>query len=343
VKTNFHVGRFFLATSLAALAAVSTSPNSNADEGSGSTLSSQDKPHNQYAEVPFFQSTHDRLDGCLAKRDYLIRLPEHVRFEAGSEILLTYRASPLLMPDVSTLSVRLNDRELTSVRLGSQKGASSQDPSTLRIPVSAGMLLPGWNRISLGCLLQTTEEMCRDVDNPAAWLEVEAGSALKLSYSIVPLFPEIQRFPHAMTEPQLLVLSDRFATGSKKKQEPVVSVLMPWDAGESELRTFLICTARMGQTGYVRPESILSADLSAFDADSESRNGILIATKEALASVDLPPELKSTIAGLKNGEGLLAEIIVGDAKSTQHRWMVLSGGDGEGLEKAALTVGSSMA
>lgn len=78
----------------------------------------------------------------------------------------------------------------------------------------------------------------------------------------------------------------------------------------------------MGQTGYVRPESILSADLSAFDADSGSRNGILIATKEALASVDLPPELKSTIAGLKNGEGLLAEIIVGDAKSTQHRWMV---------------------
>lgn len=221
VKTNFHVGRFILAISLAVLAAVSTSPNSNAEEGSGSTPSSRDKPNHQYAEVPFFLSSHDRLDGVLAKRDYLIRLPEHVRFEAGSEILLTYRSSPLLMPDVSTLSVRLNDRELTSVRLGSQKGASSQDASTLRIPISAGMLLPGWNRISLGCLLQTTEEMCRDVDNPAAWLEVEAGSALRLSYSTVPLFPEIPRFPHAMTEPQLLVLSDCFATESKKSRSPL--------------------------------------------------------------------------------------------------------------------------
>ncbi len=293
-------------------------------------------------DVPLFLSSHDRLDGALAKRDYMIRLPEHVRFEPGSELVLSYRSSPLLIPDVSTLSVKLNDRELTSVRLGSQKG-ETQDQKTLTIPINTGMLLPGWNRISLGCLLQTTEVMCRDVDNPAAWLEVEPSSALRLSYSTVTLFPEIQRFPHAITEPQLLALSDLCENEGDKKHDPVVSIVMPWDAGESELRTFLICTARMGQTGYIRPESIATADLSTFDVESRMRNGILIATKEDLVGVDLPADLKSSIEGLRNGEGLLAEVIIGDPKSVQRRWMILSGGDDAGLEKAALTVGSSMA
>lgn len=343
VKTNFHLRRFLLTISLAALSAGSISTPLKAEgEAGGAVNVPQSKAQVQRAEVPLFLSSHDRLDGALAKRDYLIRLPEHVRFEPGTELVLSYRSSPLLLPDVSTLSVKLNDRELTSVRLGSQKG-ETQDHNTLTIPISTGMLLPGWNRISLGCLLQTTEVMCRDVDNPAAWLEVEPSSALRFSYSNVPLFPEIQRFPHAITEPQLLSLRDHCVSEIDKKHEPVVSVLMPWDAGESELQAFLICTARMGQTGYLQPESIATGDLSAFDAESRLRNGILIATKETLAGVDLPPELKSSIAGLKNGEGLLSEIITGEPKSIQHRWMVLSGGDVEGLEKAALTVGSSTA
>lgn len=343
VKTHFHLGRLLPAISLMALLAGLISAHLNAADGDGGAVNvPQTKVHIDRAEVPLFLSSHDRLDGALAKRDYLIRLPEHVRFEPGSELVLSYRSSPLLVPDVSTLSVRLNDRELTSVRLGSQNG-ETQGQNTLTIPIKTDMLLPGWNRISLGCLLQTTEVMCRDVDNPAAWLEVEPGSALRFSYSSVPLFPEIQRFPHALTEPQLLSLTDHSVSNEDKKHAPVVSVLMPWDAGESELRAFLICAARMGQTGYLRPESIATADLSAFDTESRLRNGILIATKEALASVDLPPDLKSSIANLRNGEGLLAEIIIGDPGYVQRRWMVLSGGDAEGLEKVALTVGSATA
>ena len=123
VKTNFHLSRFLLTISLAALSAGSISTPLKAEgDAVGAVNVSQSKAQVQRAEVPLFLSSHDRLDGALAKRDYLIRLPEHVRFEPGTELVLSYRSSPLLLPDVSTLSVKLNDRELTSVRLGSQNG-----------------------------------------------------------------------------------------------------------------------------------------------------------------------------------------------------------------------------
>ena len=295
-------------------------------------------------EVPLFLANHDRLAGALSKKDYLIHLPEHIRQEPGSELILGYRASPLLQSDVSTLSVSLNGRELSSIRLGSKKtDANAQEENTLTIPIGIGLFLPGWNRITVNCLLQTTDVLCRDVDNPAAWVELEPASAVRVAYSHQPLFPEIQRFPEAIAEPQWMSLSDFRASASKIKSEPVISILLPSDAGESELRSLLICAARLGQTGYLRRESIATGDLSSFLNDALRRNGILIGTKETLAGVPLPKDIQKSIQDLKNGEGSISEIITGDSRSIQRRWMILAGGDKAGLENAALTLGSATA
>ena len=72
-------------------------------------------------DVPLFSGAQSRLEGVLSRKEYAFRLPEHVLLEPGSELMLAWHASPLLLPDVSTMSVQLNDRDVTSVRLGTKK------------------------------------------------------------------------------------------------------------------------------------------------------------------------------------------------------------------------------
>jgi hypothetical protein len=294
--------------------------------------------------VPLFAGSHARLEGALTQKEFSIRLPEHLRWEAGSELVIHLRTSPLLLGDISTLSISLNDRELSSVRLGdkaSERGEQSK--KTLVIPIDATFFLPGWNKVTLSCLMQTTGVPCRDVDNPAAWMELDPGSALKVAYSKQSLFPEIQRFPEEITESQLMSLPEFRPVPTKKNPEAVVSILLPWDAGESELRTLLICSARLGQLGYISPDSISTGDLNDFESLSGKKSGILIGTKAAFQDLPLPQEFQKNLSQLKDGEGFIGEFITGNTQTSQGRWIIVAGGDPSGLEKAALTMGSASA
>jgi len=294
-------------------------------------------------EVPLFGDTGNRIEGVLSNKEYSFRLPEHIRLEPGSELDVVWRSSPLLLPDVSTLTVRLNDRELSSVRLGIKKDATdAQEHGKISIPLSADMLQPGWNRVTVRCLLQTTQSPCRDVDNPASWVELETGSLVRVAYAAEPLFPELQRFPESLTEPALMNLAEFRRATSKDHPEPVVSLLVPSEAGEAELRSLLIAAARMGQTIYTEPNAVQVRDSETFPSESLARNGILIGLRSTLSKTQLPPDVQKAVASLGEGEGMLAEIITG-APGSQRRWIVIGGADAEGLEKAAQTLGSQIA
>ena len=326
-----------LALSLATIpSALGASPEDPARNGSAPRAA-------KLFDVPLFATPRDRLEGVLAKKDYVFCLPEHIRFEAGSEMVLSWQSSPLLLPEGSTMTVRMNERELTSVRLGAKKQAGAQERNSIVIPLSPEMLLPGWNRMSVSCLMQTTQSPCRDVDNPAAWLEFEAGSMVRVAFSGQPLFAEMQRFPESLTEPALMALPGFHPPGWKNQSEAVVSVLVPGDAGDPELRSLLIAAARLGQTVYTGPDLVTVKDTGTFGAESLVRNGILIGTRDALAETPLPGHVKEALRVLENGKGLLAEIITGDAETAGRRWIILSGADAAGLEKAALTLGSETA
>ncbi|MFZ4776194.1 MAG: cellulose biosynthesis cyclic di-GMP-binding regulatory protein BcsB [Terrimicrobiaceae bacterium] len=293
---------------------------------------------------PLFLADKDLLSGVLAHKDYMIRLPEHLRYEAGSELILHFKSSPLLLADVSTMTVGFNDRPMVSVRLGGAEQEEASDAAgrtTLTIPIPAGSLNPGWNRVSVKCLLQTTQVPCRDVDNPAAWVEMGEGSLLKVAYADQALFPEMQRFPESLTEPQLMQMNQQLLSNKSKDGDPTVSILIPGKAGDAELRAFLISTARMAQNLYMRDESFSVGDLKGFSDEATLRNGILIGTKADLAGIDLPAEMAASLRAVKEGEGFLAEFVTGNPGKSLHRWMILSGGDSAGLENAALALGSS--
>ncbi|MEI8294284.1 MAG: cellulose biosynthesis cyclic di-GMP-binding regulatory protein BcsB [bacterium] len=297
----------------------------------------------QTFEVPLFSGTHSRIEGVLSNKEYAFKLPEHVRLEPGSEITLAWHGSPLLLADVSTLSVQLNDRELTSIRLGAKKDTmDAQDRGKITVPLPADALQPGWNRLVVNCLLQTTQSPCRDVDNPASWVELDSASLLRVAYAPTPLFPELQRFPESLTEPALMNLAEFRHAPSTEASEPVVSLLVASDAGEAELRTLLIAAARLGQTVYTDPHAVQVKDIATFSEESTARNGILIGQRSSLSRTPLPPDLEKAIASLGQGEGLLAEVIAG-AAGNQRRWIVVCGADSHGLEKAAQTLGSEVA
>jgi hypothetical protein len=299
-------------------------------------------------QVPVVSPDSGRLEGVLAKKDFTFRLPEHVRLEPGSEIQLHYRSSEILDPDVSTLTVLLNGQQLGSTRVVSaqpqdQAQVRGANSSSWKLAIPDGLLKTGWNQFSVRCLLQTTQVHCRDVDNPASWLEIDPSSSLSVSFSKIPLSTDFQKFPDSLTEPMLMQLEDFKATGNARSASPVVSILVPLDAGDTELRAFLISAARLGQTLYTPAEAVAVRDVMEFERESAMTNGILIGTKRDLSTVALPAELAASIASLEAGAGFLAETIIGNPATNQRRWIIASGGDSEGLEKAALTLGSSAA
>ena len=294
-------------------------------------------------DLPLLEFGDGRLEGVLAKKEYTFRLPEHLRYEPGSEMVLSYRASPLLL-NVSTFTVSLNERQIASARLGHEPdGVEKQNDGILRVPIPEGVLQPGWNRLVVRCLLQTTQTLCRDVDNPAAWMEFAPASLLRVAYSSQPLFAEIQRFPDSIAEPVLMNLPEFRSPDKKNKPEPAVSILLPEESGDPELRSFLIAATRLGQTVYTPSDAVSTGEIGQFAELCERRNGVLIGLHEVLANQPLPGHIKKAMAELQPGEGLLAELIYGPPDSTQRRWIILSGADGKGLEKAALTLGSSLA
>ena len=285
--------------------------------------------------VPLFAGNSTRMEGVLASREFVFRLPEHVRYLPGSQFKLVFRASPLLLPDVSTMTISLNGQPLTSVRPVAA-GETQPEKRTTELTLENDVLQPGWNKLSVRCLLVTTATPCRDVDNPASWVELDGGSGFDVAFAEQALFPELQRFPDALGEPQLMRMG-------AKSADPAVSVLVPDKGGDAEWRGVLVAAARLGQLLYLDNEAVRIGSLQEFAAKAPRSNGVIVAKRDDLAAADLPVEFGLPLRGLKSGEGFLGEFITGEPARGQRRWIVLSGADNAGLEKAILALGSAPA
>ena len=285
--------------------------------------------------VPLLAGKSTRMEGVLASREFVFRLPEHVRYLPGSQFKLVFRASPLLLPDVSTMTITLNDQPLTSIRPVAN-GEIQPEKRTAAVTLENDVLQPGWNKLSIRCLLVTTATPCRDVDNPASWVELDGGSGFDVAFAEQALFPELQRFPDALGEPQLMRLGS-------KNDDPAVSVLVADQGGDTEWRGVLVAAARLGQLIYLDDDAVRVGSLKEFAAKAARSNGVIVAKREDLAAADLPVEFGLPLRGLASGEGLLGEFITGEPASGQRRWIVISGADDAGLEKAILALGSAPA
>lgn len=292
------------------------------------------------AFVPLFTTSEYRFQGPLPQAEFFFQLPQHVERTEGSRLVIRFRASPLLIPDISTATIMLNGSPLTSIRLPGAAGDSG-DLQTLSFDVTASSLRSGWNRVTVKCLMQTTDVNCRDIDNPACWMVFETGTGLQFSYRRVRLSPELPRFPATITEEQLLRQDEMLDAFPVDRIRPVAAVLVPGQMEDASLRAFLVATTRLGQPGYLRSEMIQIGNLSEWGSLSGQLNGVLIGTSKDMGSMDLPVEIRSAVTVLRPGEGLVGEFITGAFPAMQRRWIAVCGADEEGLHKALMVLGSA--
>jgi len=306
-----------------------------------SVAQTPDPARNQSATafVPFFKTTEHKFSGPLPSAEFFFQIPQHIELVGNQQFTIRFRASQLLIPDISTATIELNGSPVTSIRLpGKDSEAGSQ---TLGFSVPAEALVNGWNKVLVKCLMQTTDVHCRDVDNPACWFVLERGTGLTLSYKRMKLFPELARFPASVTEEQLLrqdELVDGFPAG---RIRPVAALLMPKQLNSTAFRAFVIAASRLGQPGYLPVPALRVGTLDEWNRQSGETNGILLGLTSDLEGLDLPAETRAAAGTLKPAEGMLAEFITGEDPASQRRWILVCGSDGEGLTKAVLALGSS--
>lgn len=289
--------------------------------------------------IPLVRAPVQQISGVFASAEFFVRLPEHIQIKPGSQLELIYHASPVLLPDVCTMTVLVNGTKIDSRRILGI-GSSSTDRTRITVPVQEDLLKLGWNKITVACFLQTTSMLCRDVDNPATWLALERGCAFKLSYQRLPLFPELQRFPHSIAEEQLLH-PDPLVPGDAAV-DCGVALFHPETLDDATLRAFAIASARLSQSGYLLGRHCQVAPLGEWAKESSGRNGVIVALRDEAKRIPLPEETKAAVEALKPGQGLVAEFFTGSG-SSQRRWMLVTGADAMGFENAALALGSSHA
>lgn len=291
----------------------------------------------EVAHVPFFLTAEHKLTGPLPSADFFFQLPGHVEFVGQQEVRVRYRASGLLIPDISTATFELNGKPIKSLRL---PGGGDAGAVEVAIPVGPVDIRAGWNKLSVRCLLQTTEVECRDVDNPACWFVMEKGSGLVLGYQRTRIFPEMGRFPASLTEEQLLRQDELVEGFPADKVRHVVAIYIAGRSEDVVLRGLVTAAARIGQPGYLPARALRIGSASDWARQCGETNGIIIGLAADLAGIDIPAETRFAVGSLQAGEGFLGEFIVGEDPSEQRRWVLVSGGDADGLEKAVLTLGS---
>jgi hypothetical protein len=291
------------------------------------------------AAIPLFTGFQDQFSGKTGLKEYFVRLPEHVSFRSTSELKLVLHPSSGLLPRVCIISLAVNGRLLMETNLQSTAippGEGIEIHASIPEPVLAG----GWNKFSLRFALQQPGGSDPTPQGESSWELLRAESFVSLAFERQALFPELARFPHTFAEERLLQPD----TDSPfiDPVAPVLSILIPGRSGEVHLRAAAIVAARMGQLGYLGEGHCRIEALEFWKTETDRRNGIIIGRRDQLGGIQLPANVAAALASLKAGQGIVAEF-VHHARADEHRVMLISGADDAGMDKAALTVGSSPA
>jgi hypothetical protein len=249
--------------------------------------------------------------------EFVFGVPRHINPQAGSEITMVmhFRAMPSMTREPVLLT--LNGHELQPQFSADTRSLALQ----IRAAVPESHFQAGWNELT--ALLPREFGTC----------EVRrAESRLGLNFERAPLFPELRRFPESVAEEKFL---------RPDSKSPIVSLLVPARRRDVHLRACAIVAARLGQQSYLDNSDCDLLEIGNWPA-AEDRNAIIIARSDELANLPMLAEISPGLGALGNGKGLLAEFILGDFPN-QRRWILATGGDDAGVEKAALTLGSDPA
>jgi hypothetical protein len=126
--------------------------------------------------VSFKSLGHDdqAIYGLSGASSIYVKISPLVELE-GSKLVLYLEPSQALIKEHSFVNVIINDKPIYSSRL-SQDSIQKVTINLTRQDLSAGRYL----KIQVKTLLTVTDDICRDLDNPAMWLKIKDYSYLWL-------------------------------------------------------------------------------------------------------------------------------------------------------------------
>lgn len=290
------------------------------------------------ARIELLRETVERVPADTALREFLFRLPAHVQPLAGSELNLILRAPTDLLPALTDVEVSLNGLRILGTNFAGKVLPDTREFALgFRAGVPEGVLAGGWNQLTLHFVLRKTAQPDREWLKTNTWSIARADAFLTFAYERTPLAPGFQALPGSLAEDRLLRPAAEAGAA-----EPVVAVLLPSRWRDAHLRGCAVVAARLGQLGYLTEQDCRLAPLSRWTAEAPARNGVLLARADELEGLDLPTNVAARVADLRRGQGLLAEWLQGEPP-VQRRWVLASGADDAGLEKAVLALGDAAA
>jgi hypothetical protein len=271
--------------------------------------------------------------------DFFVFLPEHVGWRAASELTLALHPSAQLITDLAGAVVSVNGRTLPVSLDRNAPGKGSDSAIGLRGAVPAGVLRSGWNKVAVQLNLQPSKPQ---IDKERNWLVRRSECYLEANGERIPLFSELVRFPGSLAEEKLLH-PDLVSSDAEKGPSATVAILLPLVRRDVHLRACAILGARFGQIAYLADQDCQLGSVQDWQRESTERNGVVVGTVDELGDL---PMLKAccsqSLAELKAGQGMLAEVVVGKIPR-QRRWILATAADDAGLEKAILALGSAPA
>ncbi|TEU10826.1 MAG: hypothetical protein E3J21_25165 [Anaerolineales bacterium] len=181
-----------------------------------------------------------RLEGYRPSAAFNLTLPPGWKPAADGQLTLDYRISDLALAG-ATLTVRLNDQNLTSVALESDAGSLTFD-------LPANFFQPGQNIVELAAFLPLEEDRdCIVPNHPARWLELGPASRVSMAVEAVETALILADFPA-----QFEALGD----GSSAR----VTFVMPDEPDDHGLSALSAVAFALARGSVTRPEwSVVSA------------------------------------------------------------------------------------
>jgi hypothetical protein len=290
----------------------------------------------EHVRLPLFRVEQESFTG--AGRDLVVPIPHPIAFAAPPELQLTLHppSAPLTQP--AAVAVAWNGRVVMVTNLNDAGTA----PLALRARLPEESANKGDNVLALRLVRLGTTNAPLEEAVAAKWGLHRAECFLALDYTRTPLFEELSRFPNSLTEEKLLHPDPEPTPGARPAAAgaaPVLSLILPGISGAAHLRVAAIAGARLGQIDYLQESDCRIAALESWKVDASQRNALIIARRDQLGGVELPSPIVSSLTALTPGQGLLAEFFQGN-EPREHRVLLVTGADDDGLEKAALTLGS---
>ena len=122
----------------------------------------------------FGQEEDEAIYGISGASLFYFKIPPQNEIN-GSKLVLRFEPSQALIKENSFINVIINDKPVYSSRL------SKDSIQTLILNLTKADLSPGrYLKIQVKTLLTITDDICKDLDNPAMWLKVKNDSYLVL-------------------------------------------------------------------------------------------------------------------------------------------------------------------